>query len=125
MDRNAAPPKSGGVSAPQVRTSRLRPPCPHCGRPSNKFIRYANSSALFPIRCDACGARFHLQYGFFAFLLIWGVFSPIYTVAILYLSLIFLPQILLIPAFIIAVFTAMLLLPFIGSPRIKSAPKGP
>jgi hypothetical protein len=123
MDLHAAPPGSPEAAAAEVRPSRFRPSCPQCGRPCPKFIRYANSSSLFPVRCDACGARFHLQYGFFAFLLIWGVFSPLYTVVILYLSLIFLPQILLIPAFIIAVFAAMLLLPFIGSPRLKSAPK--
>lgn len=123
MDRNAAPPGPPGAAAPKVRPSRIHPPCPHCGRPSPKFIRYANSSSLFPVRCDACGARFHLQYGFFAFLLIWGVFSPLYTVLVLYLSLIFLPRGLLIPAFILAIFTAMLLLPFVGSPRLKSAPK--
>lgn len=74
------------------------------------------------MRCEGCGSRFHLQYGFFAFLLIWGVFSPLYAVFILYLSLILLPKGLMIPAFLLAIFAAMLLLPFIGSPRLKSGP---
>jgi hypothetical protein len=57
-------------------------------------------------------------------MLIWGVFSPLYAVSVLYLSLIFLPRSMLIPAFALAIFAAMLLLPFVGSPRLKSAPKG-
>ncbi|GEM_PF-5436726 len=96
--------------------------CPHCGRYSARYLRFAFSSWLLPVSCAACGARFYLGYHPVVFVLLWMVLSPLYLIALLYLALFALPIRLVVPAFLVATFASGLLLPLIGGPRLKSPP---
>lgn len=99
-----------------------KPVCPHCGATFPRFIRYAFSSWLFPLACRSCGARFYLGYHPAVFVVLWIFLSPLYLIALLYGAMLLLPDGFVIPGFLLAALASASLLPFIGSPRLKSKP---
>ncbi|MDB5105146.1 MAG: hypothetical protein JWP91_2835 [Fibrobacteres bacterium] len=72
--------------------------------------------------CAACGSRFYLGYHPLVFLILWVFLSPLYLIALLYLCMLLLPSGLVVPAFCLSAVASALLLPLLGSPRLKSGP---
>ena len=110
----AAAKKTGAPAFIERKTS-----CPSCGKQSNRWIRYAFSSWLFPVPCDSCKARFYLSYPPAVFLLVWCLLSPLYLIAALYVSMYLFPQKLVIPGFLLIAFLSVFSLILVGKPKLR------
>ena len=73
--------------------------------------------------CPSCRARFYLGYHPAVFAVLWLFLSPLYLIALLYGSMSLLPDRFVIPGFLLAALASVLLLPFLGVPRLKSKPE--
>ena len=98
--------------------------CPKCNGPCGDRIRYAFSSWLLPVKCRSCGSNYYLGYSPLMFAALWVFISPLYLTALLFLAVIFLPDPLILPGFILIGILSMFLLVYLGAPRLKQSPPG-